>query len=174
MAIVHDEQSFTTERLQVNTVCYEQVISQQPSLLPRIVELLRPAVVEALPPYFQEINSNEDALRWLSTVCAESQLFTVVLKGQTLPMGFLFVHEQSEGIVHIGYLLGEAYWRQGYASELLSGFIDWAKQYTPYRCLVAGLDEDNQASKRLLVKLGFSLQASSEANTQIYHYNIRP
>jgi RimJ/RimL family protein N-acetyltransferase len=89
-------------------------------------------------------------------------------------MGFLFVHEQSEGIVHIGYLLGEAYWRQGYASELLSGFIDWAKQYTPYRCLVAGLDEDNQASKRLLVKLGFSLQASSEANTQIYHYNIRP
>ncbi|WP_338626048.1 GNAT family N-acetyltransferase [Agarivorans sp. OAG1] len=169
---VCSESSFSTERLKVSKVCNKHAIKQEAGLLSHIVELLRPAVVEALPPYFQNINNEQDALRWLNTVCSESQLFAVSFKDQALPIGFLFVHEQSKSTVHIGYLLGEAYWRQGIASELLSGFIDWAKQQTPYHCLVAGLDGDNQASKRLLLKLGFSLQATSDANTQIYHYNF--
>ena len=77
---MYSETSFSTERLQVGKVFCEDVSKQDFGFLLRIVELLRPAVVEALLPHFQHINNEKDALQWLNTLCSESQLFAVSIK----------------------------------------------------------------------------------------------
>lgn len=58
----------------------------------------------------------------------------------------------------IGYAFLSKYYRQGYAHEACLAVLN---HFSKIRPLLAITDEGNEASKQLLIKLGFSLQATS-------------
>ncbi|WP_305822421.1 GNAT family N-acetyltransferase [Massilia brevitalea] len=55
----------------------------------------------------------------------------------------------------LGYALGRAYWGQGYAAEALEGLLDHAFHVLDINRIEADIDPRNEASARLLEKLGF-------------------
>jgi RimJ/RimL family protein N-acetyltransferase len=74
-----------------------------------------------------------------------------------MPIGtcLLFRYEQSSECAELGYVLGRAYWGQGWMSEALGAAIDWIFGSTPLRRLEAFVDGRNAASSRLLQRIGF-------------------
>lgn len=57
--------------------------------------------------------------------------------------------------VNTSYALGSAYWNQGYATEAMQGFLEDTIAVHNLKEIAAGAMFDNQASQRVLEKLGF-------------------
>lgn len=152
------------------------------------LDILTPNVTRALPPGWQNIHNLEEAKVWLETRVEECS-FLVVRKRETRQViGFIFLHEErhqeqeaqelpSDKVVtlHLGYLLAESQWGQGFASEMIKGLVAWVKppvnsvrssvkdSLTHVRKIVAGVESSNLASIAVLVNTGFSLcSVSSE------------
>ncbi|QSX38261.1 GNAT family N-acetyltransferase [Shewanella sedimentimangrovi] len=162
------------------------------ALLSRILALFTPAVIVHLPPYFAKVQDLASAKAWLERMLVESRLLTVTLiddlgKTKSSPLiGFLFIYEQAREEAqapgydaHLGYLLGEEYWGQGLASELLTGLLSCAHQNKDslgWQRLVAGVGMDNPASSRVLEKAGFRLcpdiDAEAAPGVLFYYYSL--
>ena len=67
----------------------------------------------------------------------------------------MMLFESPQTDVRLGYLLAEQAWGRGLASELVGGFVCWYEANPAIRHLVAGVDQDNVASVRVLEKNGF-------------------
>jgi [ribosomal protein S5]-alanine N-acetyltransferase len=68
--------------------------------------------------------------------------------------------------------LGERYWGQGLATELLTGFIGLCVKTQAWRKLIGGVDVANKLSTHLLSKLGFSRQNPSGNSVVFFEYQI--
>ncbi len=169
---------YQTARLNVFEVANDLAQFDSTELLACVIALLSPAVVKNLPPYFHNINSVIDAQKWLARMVTESRLFVIEHKDASSKIGFIFAYsEQGEqnksgDDAHIGYLLGEDHWRQGLASELLTGFIEFSLQEQQWGKLIAGVAQDNSASSNLLEKLGFTPQPASDNQVIFYQYQL--
>lgn len=78
--------------------------------------------------------------------------------------------------VRIGYLLSEASWGRGLASELVKGFVSWARAQPSISTLAGGVSADNPASKRVLEKTGFHLVHRSDGRAndeQLFQLRLR-
>jgi len=71
-----------------------------------------------------------------------------------------------EGDVEIGYILKEAAWRIGYATEVCRRLLRFAFEETPLEEIVATLDDAHEASKRVLEKSGLSCRGRRRAYGQ--------
>ena len=167
--VIRSENGFKTERLSVSTAELWSETAVHSKLLDSVLCLLTPAVVKSLPGNFQGITSLTSAENWLKTMMAESQLFVVQLSNSDNIVGFIFLYDGEDGTAHVGYLLGESYWGRGLATELMTGFVSWCTDYTESKQLIAGVEQDNQASVGLLVKLGFTLSEQC-GDVDFYHY----
>ncbi|KAA8667132.1 GNAT family N-acetyltransferase [Vibrio gigantis] len=163
--------SFETQRLKVEEVAGELSVSERLTLLQRVPEILTPSVVENLPPYFHDIVSDELAEIWLNRMLSESRLLQIKANDNEL-IGFLFVYVEDETDAHIGYLLAEAFWGKGLASELLQHFITEVAKAESWSTLIGGVDRSNIASANLLKKLGFVEQSSDESAVVFYEYRL--
>ena len=163
--------SFESQRLTVVEVAGGLDLSKHSFLLERIPQILTPAVVENLPPYFHEIGSSEQARIWLERMLSESRLLQVETEEHDL-IGFLFAYVENDESAHIGYLLAEEYWGRGLASELLQGFINEVEKSESWLKLIGGVDQSNIASAKLLKKLGFIEQPANESGVVFYEYTI--
>ncbi len=65
--------------------------------------------------------------------------------------------------VRIGYVIAEASWGRGFATELLSGLIDWMRTEPSVRTLTGGVDLTNHASVRVMENSGFRQISIDEA-----------
>jgi ribosomal-protein-alanine N-acetyltransferase len=78
--------------------------------------------------------------------------------------------------VEIGYVLGRAYWRQGYATEALLAVCRQAFEEMGIRRIEAEARPDNVASNQLLQSLGFihegRLRQRWTAKGETYDTNI--
>jgi [ribosomal protein S5]-alanine N-acetyltransferase len=73
------------------------------------------------------------------------------------------------------YALFEAFTGRGYASEMARAAIDCARSQPGFEDIVAGVDEVNAASMRVLEKLGFERTTSHPgASGQAWMYRLRP
>ncbi|MCF8529356.1 MAG: GNAT family N-acetyltransferase [Aquiluna sp.] len=63
-----------------------------------------------------------------------------------------------------GYILNRDHWGQGYASEAVAGFVDWAFDSIPVHRISAYVDSRNASSIKLLEKLDFSLEGTFVEN----------
>jgi ribosomal-protein-alanine N-acetyltransferase len=54
----------------------------------------------------------------------------------------------------LGYVLAQAYWRQGYMTEALTAIIAWALKQKEIHRVWAVCDIDNKASARVMEKIG--------------------
>ena len=141
----------TSKRLRISQLRKET----SDTLSSAVITLLTPSVTEYLPPNFHGINTAQAANNWLLEMTSQSQLFQIANE-QNQIIGFIFGYESAPKTLQLGYLLGEHFWRQGYAFEMLSRFIQYVKDDTKYTTLLAGVNDLNQASVLLLVKLGFT------------------
>ena len=60
-----------------------------------------------------------------------------------------------DGSVEIGYSVLPAFQRQGYASEMMTAIVDWARRDPRVAQITAETATDNIASRHLLARLGF-------------------
>jgi len=164
--------SFTTPRLNIFEISSDIPKSEIQCLLTKIPTLLTPVVVKSLPPYFHNIKSKSDAHTWLEKMLAESRFFVVSQSDLESAIGFMFAFVENTDDVHIGYLLGEKYWGQGFASELLRGFITQTAKKENWVRLVAGVERANEASLKLLLKLGFVEDSIGKEEVVILNKNL--
>lgn len=75
--------------------------------------------------------------------------------GRRIGTVLLFRHEAASARIELGYVIGRACWRQGYAREALAGTLDHAFGPMGIRRVEAEVDPDNHASNALLRALGF-------------------
>ena len=163
---------FTTNRLEAFKVDSLVLSSLKPDLLSSIPSLLTPTVVQSLPPYFHNITTQGDADSWLAKMISESHLFAVCLKDSMSIIGFIFIYEADDSTANLGYLLGEAFWHQGYGSELLIGLLETCQNRKLVKKLIAGVETDNLASSKLLQKVGFVVGEEGENGVLFYEYRV--
>ncbi|MCH2088077.1 MAG: GNAT family N-acetyltransferase [Pseudoalteromonas sp.] len=162
--------SFNTLRLNVIEIDSNAAKSEQTALVNALPAILTPAVVANLPGYFQGIDSIAAAEKWLANMLNECRLLMLQSQQQEV-VGLLFIYTENHD-AHIGYLLAEQYWGQGLAFELLQGFINLASTQSHWHKLIAGVDESNTPSIKLLKKLAFEEQASKENGMLFFEFNL--
>ena len=162
--------SFNTLRLNVIEIDSNAAKSEQTALVNALPAILTPAVVANLPGYFQGIDSIAAAEKWLANMLNECRLLMMQSQQQEV-VGLLFIYTENHN-AHIGYLLAEQYWGQGLAFELLQGFINLASTQSHWHKLIAGVDESNTPSIKLLKKLAFEEQASKENGMLFFEFNL--
>ncbi|WP_289098017.1 GNAT family N-acetyltransferase [uncultured Pseudoalteromonas sp.] len=162
--------SFNTSRLNVIEINSNSAKLEQTALVNALPAILTPAVVANLPGYFQGIDSIAAAEKWLANMLNECRLLMLQSQQQEV-VGLLFIYTEKHD-AHIGYLLAEQYWGQGLAFELLQGFINLAGTQSHWHKLIAGVDESNTPSIKLLKKLAFEKQASKENGMLFYELNL--
>ncbi|KPZ73787.1 ribosomal-protein-S5-alanine N-acetyltransferase [Pseudoalteromonas sp. P1-26] len=162
--------SFTTKRLNVIEIDASSSMDEHHQLTIALPTILTPAVIANLPGYFQGIDSIAAAEKWLANMLNECRLLMLQSEHQEV-VGLLFIYTENHN-AHIGYLLAEQYWGQGLAFELLQGFINLADTQPHWHKLIAGVDESNTPSIKLLKKLAFEEQASKENGMLFYEFNL--
>ena len=162
--------SFNTSRLNVIEINSSSAKLEQTALVNALPAILTPAVVANLPGYFQGIDSIAAAEKWLANMLNECRLLMLQSQHQEV-VGLLFIYTENHD-AHIGYLLAEQYWGQSLAFELLQGFINLAGTQSQWHKLIAGVDESNTPSIKLLKKLAFEKQASKENGMLFYELNL--
>ena len=139
-------EGFETERL-----CVLRWPAHRPS--GPLGAILTPAVVAHLPPGLQKM----DPEQWIADQTAQGDVYAVEAGGVLI--GLLLLAQPDA--VHVGYLLAEAAWGKGYASELLRGLVVALRPLAPME-LHAGVEIGNPASARVLEKAGFSQVAQTD------------
>jgi RimJ/RimL family protein N-acetyltransferase len=164
---------FVTERLNVEPIDHYLRGSKVSSeFLFEIISILSSVVVKSLPSYFHGVNGIEQAEAWLNKMRSESHFYIISNSGANRTMGFLFLYEADNGIVHLGYLLGKQYWGQGYATELLVGLVDQVKVNNLVKTFVAGVEEENVASIKTLRKASFVECSKDKSDGLFYQYTF--
>lgn len=71
---------------------------------------------------------------------------------------------KQTGTVEVGYALFSEFWRKGYASEITEFFTDFAKSYDEIKEVIAIINPENGASRRVLEKCGYTLYSTELFN----------
>lgn len=141
----------------------------------RLGEILTRPVLAHLPSSMQVDGKPDGIATWIFARPAESDVSLICHKGDDAVIGLcLFARfpQLTQDDVHLGYLLAEDTWGQGYASELLQGMVV-ARQSGEAVTLIGGVGRDNPASARVLVKAGFVRDASrSDRETDVYVFGV--
>jgi RimJ/RimL family protein N-acetyltransferase len=89
----------------------------------------------------------DDIYRWQRQDNRGSHVFAISFKGEVIGV----VGLESE----LGYWLAEPYWKQGLMGEAAQAAVDFAFGRAGYDRLVSGYRHGNEASRRILLGLGF-------------------
>jgi RimJ/RimL family protein N-acetyltransferase len=171
-----DDCAFVTERLQVGPW---RAAAQRArlDLAGVIAELLTDRTTVALPDLWQGSYSVERARAWIAERDAESPTLLAMEAASTRPIGLVILAEipldESMVDVRIGYVIAEASWGRGFATELLAGLIDWMRNEPSVHTLTGGIDLTNRASVRVMENNGFHRISDDEA-TATYRLDIEP
>jgi len=144
--------------------------------LPRLVAgMLTESTTRELPQPWRGDYSAERARSWIDERERESPTLLAVHRESGQPVGILIVFENltetSSVDVRIGYLITEAAWGQGFATELVGGLSSWARAQPSIHTLTGGVASTNRASARVLVKNGFE-RTISTGGEDVYQLNV--
>jgi RimJ/RimL family protein N-acetyltransferase len=147
------QETISTPRLILRTI--------DGSDLPALMEVNGDARVTRFLPY-PTWQSMEDARAWHQRMAGIQESgsalqLVVARKDSGLAIGtcLLFRYEEKSGRAELGYVLGRAHWGQGFMHEALTALIDHVFGKIGLRRLEAEIDPRNQASARVLRRLGF-------------------
>lgn len=133
-----------------------------------VIHLLTPEVTQSLPPAWQGSYSIGRASEWIAQRDAEGITLLIIEKSTGSAIGFIILFGSPDSKdLRLGYLLEEASWGKGYASELIGGFINWCRHHGIHR-VTGGVEPDNFASIRVLEKNGFIRDQESHGDQQIF------
>ncbi len=126
-----------------------------------MADMLTEPVTAPLPPAWHGTYSVDRARNWIAERDAEGKTLLIVDVETREAIGLVLLFEsrssadQTATEVRLGYLLAEAAWGRGFASELVAGFVTWCRGHPPI-AIVAGVVRENVASARVLIKNGFA------------------
>jgi RimJ/RimL family protein N-acetyltransferase len=147
------DHEITTQRLALRLVREED--------LPSLLEMNADDAVTRFLPY-ESWRGMEDAREWLGRAVArlaagEAWQFVIVQRasGRVIGSCLLFHFDLPNGRAELGYLLGREHWGAGYMQEAAAALIDFAFGTVGLRRLEAQIDPRNEASARLLERVGF-------------------
>lgn len=106
----------------------------------------------------------EDSRRVVDMFIREGDVWAVVEKKSGRVIGTVGLHRRGrrsvEGARELGYVLGEKYWGQGYATEACGAVLGYA--FHEMNCPVVSVAHFpfNQKSKRVIRKLGFTYEGT--------------
>jgi RimJ/RimL family protein N-acetyltransferase len=147
------DHEITTQRLALRLVREED--------LPSLLEMNADDAVTRYLPY-ESWRGMEDAREWLGRAVArlaagEAWQFVIVQRasGRVIGSCLLFHFDLPNGLAELGYLLGREHWGAGYMREAAAALIDFAFGTVGLRRLEAQIDPRNEASARLLERVGF-------------------
>ena len=165
---------FATDRLQV---CEWHSVSQadwdQEALESIVINTLTPQVTQSLPPSWQGSYSSERASSWIKERDSEGMTLLVIEKNNKSAIGLVILSASADGRdLRLGYLLNESVWGKGFASELISGLIEWCRE-NKISSVTGGVEQNNRASKKVLEKAGFKcLPATDDQEEKIYRIEL--
>lgn len=168
---------FTTKRLIVkHWHSFEPEELNQPDLVTIVEKILVPEVTKTFPVLWQGNYDKKRTKAWIEEVDSDAKALLAVEKDTKKPIGiinFFRVGDRSRGTYfRLGYLLSKVTWDNGFATELVEGFIHWCKENN-ISTILAGVDPDNTASIRVLEKNNF-LKETTDANGRdlLFVYNF--
>ena len=122
-----------------------------------------PEVTRFLP--YPVWNTEADAEAWWermeqreSAGAARQLVIHHLAQDKVIGTALLFNFDQDSMRLEIGYALGRAYWREGYAREALGALLLQLIGESAIRRVEAEVNPQNLASNALLVSLGFTLE----------------
>jgi [ribosomal protein S5]-alanine N-acetyltransferase len=123
---------------------------------------------EVMKFYGSEPHSSlEDSRQWIQRqhywyAQREAIRWGITLKGEDTVIGSVSFHHFDPGFHHgeIGYELNRAYWRRGIMSEAVSAILTFGFTELELHRIEANIDIANEASKELLLKLGFTYEGN--------------
>lgn len=121
-----------------------------------------PRVAANLRDRFPSPYTPDDAEAWLSIVTMSDPLldFAIALDDQPVGgIGLALGSDIDRVSGEVGYWLGEEHWGRGLATEALRAFVPWAMPRFGLTRLYATAFAHHRASRRVLEKAGFSLEA---------------
>ena len=142
--------------------------------------VLTPRCLRHLPGHMQLGPSPDDGEigDWIRDRMSESQVLAIRDRTGGDLLGLLIlaaIGGPEQRIIHIGYLLSEACWGQGYGSECIHGLVAETRRIGVSVLLMAGVGQDNLASARILLKAGFTRDAArSTADSDMFTLSIGP
>lgn len=77
-------------------------------------------------------------------------------------IGYSKIVLTGEITAEIGYSLLPEFWNKGYGSEISIGLVEYSRSIRSIKKLIAIIDPENNASKRILVKSKFKLEKTFE------------
>lgn len=111
------------------------------------------------------VRNNVDAVQYIQTGPVASYerfgfgLYLVELKETGVPIGICgLLKRDSLPDVDVGFAFLPAYWSQGYALESAAAVMNYGKEVLGLRRIVAITSPDNDASIRLLEKIGLRFE----------------
>ncbi len=112
----------------------------------------------------QSIEQTRELIRRLQAAYdkRESMRWAITLRGEERMIGSCCLWHFDEGFhrAEIGYELHPAFWGQGIASEAVSALLSYSFTELALHRIEADVDPENEASKRLLLKLGFTYEGT--------------
>lgn len=165
--------SFDTDRLIVKE--WRALVASDKDMAEAVVSILTPRVTQSLPEGWQGEYTVNRASRWVAERDQEGATLLVLDGSSKTPIGLMILFESEEGdsgrCIRIGYLLAESAWGQGFASELLEGFVGWCRT-TDTSSVIGGVARENIASRRVLEKNGFAILPNSRDQHELI-YELR-
>jgi len=129
------------------------------------------------PPH-QSIEDSENVIR---EVFANDCTWAICLQETGELIGCIGYYEYGvsnieigEEDAEIGYWIGKPYWNRGYCTEALCTMIDYCFNVKGFLTLWADYFIDNQASKRVMEKCGFTDTGKENELSHLYHSSDRP
>lgn len=168
--------AFTTARLRVGP-WHTEARHLGIELGSAIAGLLTSATTAALPGPWQGDYSTERAEAWIRERDAESPMLLAWSTEERTVVGLVILHEmpldQRGADLRIGYVIDEAHWGLGLASELLGGLVAWARAQPSLLTMTGGVEPSNIASIRVLEKCGFTLVDHAGSDDSLtYQLNV--
>lgn len=154
--IIEHDPFFKTKRIVVQSM---KSYRNNSDLIKSVFEIMTPAVVKSLPDGWHNLQTKDQAKRWIEEREEDSDFYIIRLTNTNDIIGFLFLYTAkfSRGVfdLRLGYLLRESIWGIGIGSELIEGLVSWAKRSTLVASISGGVEKENLASIRVLEKNGF-------------------
>ncbi len=126
-----------------------------------VAEVMTEPVTRHLPDSWQGRFSPSRAAAWVTERDDEGSTLLIVERQSREASGLVVLFE-SQAVPHglldirLGYLLAEAAWGKGLATELLSGFVGWCRDQPSIESITGGIAPANEPSRRVLERVGFS------------------
>ncbi|KTC76951.1 GNAT family N-acetyltransferase [Legionella brunensis] len=99
----------------------------------------------------------------------------VIFKLQTNEfLGEAYFDEIDHGEIKVGYLFHKKFWNKGYATEVLSALLKWAKENIAAEYIIAYADKKNKPSFRVMKKCGMEYYKEGHyLDMECYFYRIK-